>query len=293
MKKNSQNTVLALTVAYFFVELAGGLYYHSLALITDASFMALNVSGQIIALYIERLSKRLPDKSRTFGYERAKVLSGLFNGLLVGFLAFYVVIEAYQKVMVPERLEADKILMIAVIGLFVNAFGLLKLYRHAGDINIKGCVLLILNDTLGSIGVIISSIIIHYTDMYFLDPLTGVVVGLLAAYPTYFLIKDSVHILMEGNPAKTDSDDVMRLLKDHFDDITHVKDIHIWALSPEKVILAARVRTSGQTNNRKIIRSMKKLLMEHFGFFDVYIEGYEAERNTAKKVSDRNAALKT
>lgn len=259
----------------------GGLYYHSLALVTDASFMAINVSGQIIALYIDRLSRRLPDKSRTFGYERAKVLSGLFNGMLVGFLVFYVFIEAYHKIMNPEPLDADKVLLIAVVGLFVNAFGLYKLYKHAADINIKGSLLLILNDTLGSVGVIISSVIIRFTGFYFLDPLAGVVVGLMAAYPTYFLIKDSVQILMEGNPAKIDNDDVMRFLHEHFDNIIHIKDIHIWGLSPEKVILAARVRTSRPLDNRRAIKDMKKLLKEHFGFFDVYIEGYEVKKEKA------------
>lgn len=280
MKDNNQKVVLVLTIAYFFVELAGGLYYHSIALVTDASFMAINVSGQIIALYIERLSRRLPDKSRTFGYERAKVLSGLFNGILVGFLIFYVFIEAYHKIMNPEPLEADKILMIALIGLFVNAFGLVTLYKHSGDINIKGSLLLILNDTLGSVGVIISEIIIRFTNLYFLDPLAGVVVGLLAAYPTYSLIKDSVQILMEGNPAKIDADDVVKFLNDNFDHISNIKDIHIWGLSPEKVILATRVRTNGVADSRKTIRSMKKLLKERFGFFDVYIEGYEMKKKS-------------
>ncbi|HUO78236.1 MAG TPA: cation diffusion facilitator family transporter [Thermodesulfovibrionales bacterium] len=283
MKNKSQWIVLALTIAYFFIELIGGLYYHSLALVTDASFMAINVTGQLIALYIGKLALKLPDKTRTFGYERAKVLSGLFNGMLVGFLIFYVFIEAYQKILHSEPLEADKILLIAVIGLFVNAFGLMKLYKHSADMNIKGALLLILNDTLGSVGVITSSILIKYTHFYFIDPLTGVIIGLLAGYPTYFLIKDSVQILMEGNPAKIATDDVEAFLRNNFADIHSVKDTHIWGLSPEQIILALRIRTNGTVYHRDTVKMMKSQLQNRFGFADMYIELYE----TKQEPSDR------
>jgi cobalt-zinc-cadmium efflux system protein len=275
MGNNDQKTVLIFTIIYFFIELFGGFYYRSLALVTDASFMAINISGQFIALYVGRLAQRLPSKHKTFGYERAKVLSGLFNGMLVGFLLFYVLIDAYHKIMHPEPLEADKVLYIASIGLVVNAFGLMRLRNHARDINIKGAMLLILNDTLGSVGVIISSLLIKYTSLYFIDPLTGVIIGFLAAYPTYFLIRESVHILMEGSPASVNVDEVERYLDDHFRDIHRIKDLHIWSLSPERVLMAVRIRTNGSVYAREAVRTMKQRLKERFGFSDVYVELYE------------------
>jgi len=273
-----QTLVLLVTSVYFFVELIGGLYYHSIALVTDASFMAVNISGQVIALWVTRIVRRQPDKVNTFGYERAKVLSGLFNGILVGFILFYVFTEAFQKILHPQPIEADKVLIIAVLGLFANAFGLVHLYKYAKDVNIKGALLLILNDTLGSVGVIGSAIIIRYTHLYFVDPLAGILIGCLAAYPTYFLIRDSVKILMEGTPARIDIDDVVGFLHQSFPAIHHVKDMHIWGLSPEKVILVARIRTNGSGYGRDTMKMMKRLLREKFGFSDVYIEGYEEKQ---------------
>ena len=278
----SQKLVLVLTVGYFFMELFGGLYYHSIALTTDAAFMAINVAGQAIALYVERLCRRQPNNSKTFGYERAKVLSGLFNGILVGFIIFYVFFEAYDKIQHPEPLEANPILIIAVIGLIVNAFGLIELYKHSGDINVKGAFLLILNDTLGSVGVISSAIIIKYTGLFFADPVAGIIVGLLAAYPTYFLLKDSVEILMEGNCACVQIDEVKDFIFSNFKDISHVKDIRIWALSPDVIILVLRVRTHYAIGYRQTLRSMKRVLTEKFGFADIYIEGYE--RRTQSRI---------
>ena len=280
-----QTLVLVITIAYFFVELFGGLYYHSIALVTDASFMAVNISGQIIALWVTRIVRRQPDKVNTFGYERAKVLSGLFNGILVGFILFYVFTEAFQKIMHPQPIEADKVLAIAVLGLFANAFGLVQLYRYSKDVNIKGALVLILNDTLGSVGVIGSAIIIRHTHLYFVDPLAGMLIGCLAAYPTYFLIRDSVQILMEGNTAHIDADDVSGFLHQSFPEIHHVKDMHIWGLSPEKVILVARIRTHGSGYGRETMKLMKRMLRKQFGFYDVYIEGYEDKPAEASSVT--------
>ncbi len=277
-----QTLVLVVTIAYFFVELIGGLYYHSIALVTDASFMAVNISGQVIALWVTRIVRRQPDKVNTFGYERAKVLSGLFNGMLVGFILFYVFTEAFQKILHPQPIEADKVLVIAVLGLVANAFGLVRLYRYSKDVNIKGALVLILNDTLGSVGVIGSAIIIRYTHLYFVDPLAGILIGCLAAYPTYFLIRDSVQILMEGNTAHIDADDVSGFLHQSFPEIRNVKDIHIWGLSPEKIILVARVRTNGSGYGRDTMKLMKRVLRKQFGFFDVYIEGYEGKPHEAE-----------
>jgi cobalt-zinc-cadmium efflux system protein len=278
---HGQTLVLAVTIAYFFVELFGGLYYHSIALVTDASFMAVNISGQVIALWVTRLARRQPTKVNTFGYERAKVLSGLFNGVLVGFILFYVFTQAFQKIFHPQPIEADKVFVIAVLGLFANAFGLVQLYRYSKDVNIKGALLLILNDTLGSVGVIGSALIIRYTHLYFVDPLAGILIGCLAAYPTYFLIRDSVKILMEGNPARIDVDDVSGFLRRSFPEIQQVKDMHIWGLSPQKIILVARVRTDGMVYHRDTMKLMKNMLQEKFGLFDIYIEGYEKRQHEA------------
>lgn len=274
-QNRNQRVALVLTVAYFFMELFGGIYYHSIALTTDASFMAINITGQLIAFYVDRLSRKKPTKHMTFGYERAGVLSGLFNGMLVGFIIFYVFLEAVDKFKHPEPLEADKILLIAVVGLFVNAYGLVLLYKYSKDLNIKGAFLLILNDTLGSVGVIASAVAIRFTGLYFLDALAGMAVGLLAAYPTYFLIRDSVHILMEGNPSDIDVEEVNGFVQENFQDVACVKGARIWALSAEKVVLVMRVRVSGPIEQRKTLKRMKKLLKEKFGFCDIYIESYE------------------
>jgi Co/Zn/Cd efflux system component len=95
------------------------------------------------------------------------------------------------------------------------------------------------------------------------------------------LIRDSIKILMEGSPAHIDADDVVRFLQQTFPEIHHIKDIHVWGLSPEKIILVARIRTNGSGYGRDTMRRMKKLLRGKFGLYDIYIEGYEIQQHVA------------
>jgi cobalt-zinc-cadmium efflux system protein len=273
----TQRLVFILTLVYFFVELLGGLYYNSLALVTDAGFMAIDLAGQLSAIYAGRLSRKPPDKYKTFGYERAKVLSGLINGILVVVMMVYVLTDAYRRISKPEVLDINRVFIIAVIGLFVNGYSVFQLYKHSHDISVRGSFLFLLNDTLGSVGVIISTLLIKLTGLYVIDAVTSIFIGLFVAYPTYFLVRDSLNILMEANPAGLDIKKVEGFIYENFDHAKHVKDLHIWALVPEKVIMAVRVRTEGKFYDREKIKSLKKLLQEKFRFYDVFVEVYEED----------------
>jgi len=274
---SSSGLVFILTLVYFFIELTGGLYYNSLALVTDAAFMAINLAGQLIAIYAKRISRKPPDKNQTFGYERAKVLSGLFNGILVGFMMFYVLSNAYRRITHPEILDADKVLLIAVVGLFVNGYGVVALFEHSKDINIRGSFLFILNDALSSVGVIVSSLVIKFGGLYVADAITSILIGLLVAYPTYFLLKDSIHILMEGIPPGIDVEKVEQFIYRNFDHAKKVKELHLWSLVPEKTIMAVKIRTEGRVYDREKIKTLKAILKDKFGIYDVYVEVYEED----------------
>jgi cobalt-zinc-cadmium efflux system protein len=189
-----------------------------------------------------------------------------------------VFIDAYNKISHPQPLDTDKILFISVIGLLVNAYAFISFFRHSADINLKGALLLISNDALGSVGVIISSLIIRHTNLYFIDPITAILIGLMVAYPTYALVRDSVHILMEGTPARLDPEEVAKYIHTNFPDIHQVKDLHIWGLSPGKIILLVRIRTNRTSYDRAGIRMMKQGLREAYGFSDVYLELYEEDQ---------------
>jgi cobalt-zinc-cadmium efflux system protein len=272
---SSKGVVLYTTLFYFLVELACGIYLGSLALITDAAFMATNIAAQLIAILANRMSRKPPDQRMTFGYERVKVISGLVNGVLVGFVLFYVVVNAYGKIMNPHPIDSFRVLIVALLGLVVNGYGVLKLYSESAELSTRGVLIFAMSDALGSVGVIISSIIMKYTGFYTADGIMSIIIGLLVAYPTYFLIKDSINILMEGTPAGVDTERVKVFIRDNFREVSEVGDMHIWALEPQKTIMLAKIGIKRDANHGSTIRSIKSLLTKTFGFREVWIEPCE------------------
>lgn len=266
--------VFYLTLFYFFVEIIGGLYYNSLALVTDSVFMVIDLLGQLCAIYAISLGSRPPDKTKTFGYERIKVLAGLANGVLVLLLLMYVSINAYYKINNPEVLDVDKVFVIAVIGLLVNVYGAIRLWQLSDEISLRGSFLIMLNDALGSVGVILSTLIIKFTGWYVVDALTSIGIVLLVLYPTYKLVKVSIHILMEGIPHGMDVDHVEKFIYENFEAKT-VKDLRVWQLAPEKSIMTVKIRTEGTISNRDKIKTLKDMLQEKFRFHDLFVEVYE------------------
>jgi cobalt-zinc-cadmium efflux system protein len=278
MEENAKlNDILILTVGYFFIEIIGGLHYNSLSLVTDAAFMAINIAGQLLAIYVQYISKKKPDEDNPFGYERAKVLSGLINGMLVGFVLFYVLVETYHRLMNPVPIGTNMVLLIAVVGFAVNGYGVLRLRNQTSDLNIKGAYIHLLTDLLGSVGVVISMILVGMTGIMQIDAVAGLLIGLLSAYPTYFLIRDSIHILMEGAPIEIKKPDVEEYIGHHFFGIRDIKGLRMWCITPDKPLMAVRVRTDGHVYNRESIKSLKRGLKTKFGFVDVYIEVYESK----------------
>ena len=162
--------------------------------------------------------------------------------------------------------KSYEVLYIAILGLAVNGYGLYALKSELKDINIRGSFLHLLTDTLGSLGVIISSLVVAYTHFYQMDALAIVAIGVLVAYPTYFLIKDSLHILMEGAPQNIDLDDIKNFISNDFNG--KAEHVHIWALTPDKTIMVVRIRTSGKAE----VGSLKSALKSRFGFCDVFLE---------------------
>ena len=275
------NIAFWVTLCYFLVEMTGGLFYNSLALLTDASFMVINVAGQLLVLYTDRVSSRLPDRRKTFGYERAKVISALFNGMLIGFVIFYVFRDAYDRILHPAPIQANKVFFISLIGLVANAYTVLCLHGRARDIHVRGAYLLALNDALGSVGITISALLVHLTNLYIIDSITSLIISLLIAYPTYRLVINSIGILMESVPSWIDIGEVEGFIYEQFSNISKVKELHVWAISPEKIIATIEIRTQSRSYSREKIKALKHALKNQFGFYKTYLEVYEDSNNNA------------
>lgn len=181
-----------INLIFMFVELIYGYMSNSLGLITDSFHMLFDCMALFIGLCASYISKMGVDNKYTYGYGRVETLSGLFNGIFLVFIAFNVFCESIERIYEPQMIETDGLLTVSTLGFCVNLIGLFFFHDHhdhghdhAGhshdheNENMYGVFLHVLADTLGSVGVIFSSILVKYYGMYVADPICSFIISLM------------------------------------------------------------------------------------------------------------------
>ena len=191
----------ALTFSYFVVEVVGGILTNSLALLADAAHMLTDVFGLGLALFATWISQKPATPVKTYGYYRVEILAALANAIVLFFVSFYILYEAYYRFKSPPEVASLPMMIIAVVGLGVNLVGFWTLRSGAKEsLNVQGAFLEVVSDALGSIGVIIAGLIMLLTGWYYADPIFSVLIGLFILPRTWKLLMQAVNVLLEGTP---------------------------------------------------------------------------------------------
>lgn len=194
--------VLIITSTFLIVEVITGIFTNSLALISDAGHMFTDAAGIGFSLFaITFASKKALTPQRTYGFYRIEILAALTNSIIILLLSFYIIYEAYIRLFETKEIQGIPLVVVAIIGLIVNLVGMKFLHGHAKDnLNIEAAYLEVLKDALGSIAVIISGLIIIFTEYYIVDPIISIGLAIFIWPRTWSLLRRSIHILMEGVP---------------------------------------------------------------------------------------------
>jgi len=196
---------LAITTAFFIIELVGGILTNSLALLTDAWHMLNDVLALSFSLVAAWLVLRPRTAKRTYGYYRAEILAAFLNGIFLWVIVIYIFYEAIQRIQQPAAVESLNMLIIAVLGLSANGLSAVALSRTKDEsMNVRGAFLHVIADTLGSVGAISAGLIMYFTGWYQADPLISMMIGVLIFYSSGRLIRDSLNVLLEGVPSNID-----------------------------------------------------------------------------------------
>ena len=230
-----------LTLFFLLVEVAGGLWTNSLALLSDAAHMMTDVLALGISLFAVRMARRPADAKRTYGYARMEAIGALINGGLLFVVAGYILWEAVGRFREPPHVASTGMLLVAVLGLVVNLVSMKLLQAGAGEsLNMKGAYLEVWSDMLGSVGVILGALLIRFTGWTVIDPIIAVLIGLWVLPRTWVLLRQAGHVLMQGVPAGLDIDDVRDAMQ-AVPGVATVHDLHVWALGSKEPILTAHV----------------------------------------------------
>ncbi len=257
-----------LTFTYFIVEVVGGLLTNSLALLADAAHMLTDVGGLGLALFAIWITQRPASPAKTYGYYRVEILAALANALILFWVSFYILYEAYRRFREPPEVNSLPMMIVAVVGLAVNLIGIYNLRRGSKDsLNVQGAFLEVVSDTLGSVGVIVAGLIMYFTGWYYADPIFSVLIGLFILPRTWGLMTQAVNVLLEGTPAHINLkavEDVMRSISG----VAAVHDLHVWTITSGMDALSAHIVLEDGVSlqaGQKILEMLNAQLKERFG----------------------------
>ena len=249
------------------LEIAGGILSNSLALISDAIHNLSDTLALALAWLANKVSRRKPDAKRTYGYKRFEILSAFINVSVLTAIAFYLIYEAIMRFLHPASVNSGLMLVIAVIGLFVNLFSMLFLHRDSkASLNVKAAYFHLLGDTLSSVAVIGGAILIYYTHIYWIDPLLTIIISLVIIVQAFKILHESVEILMQSTPRDIDLEEIKTCLEKH-PLIHNIHHVHCWQLEDHEILFEAHIETSENlllSDSGKLVAEIEEVLREKF-----------------------------
>lgn len=262
----SLNTVFVVSIVLNFlfvaIEAGVGLWQNSLGLISDAGHNLSDVFGLILALVAFRLSKVHSNKRFTYGYKKSTILISLLNAIILLVAVGAIIVESVHKFTAPVPVDGSVVSWTAGVGIVVNGITALLLMRNQKeDLNIRGAFLHMAADTLVSVGVLISGIIISYTGMNIIDPIIGLVIAVVILVSTWHLLSESLRLALDAMPRNMDYDSIVALIRG-IAGVIDVHHIHIWAISTTETALTAHVVISDINLLEKIKGDIKMMLKE-------------------------------
>ncbi len=232
---------LGLNAGFLGAEVGGGLAFGSLALLADAAHMGSDVVGLVVALVAERLCRRPATTRHSFGWRRAEVLGALANALSLLAVVGWVVFEALRRLPAPQPVEGGPVLLIASLGLAVNAGSAVILMRVAGrNLNMRGAFLHMAADAAGSVGVIAAALLVITTGAEWADPAVSLLIAGLILWSTWKLLRGVVLVLLEATPPDVDPDAVAETLTAD-DSVDGVHHLHLWSVASDETALSAHL----------------------------------------------------
>jgi cobalt-zinc-cadmium efflux system protein len=240
-------------------EVVGGYLSNSLALLSDAGHMVTDALAIALGLVAARISKRPSDKNATFGYQRVGLLAALINGLSLLVIAVFIFYEAYERLMSPPRIDIPLMLGIAVLGLVGNLVMAFILGHSHEDLNLKSVWLHVLGDTLSSVGVIISGIIIYFTGWAYADPIASVLIGGIIIWGGIRLVRDTISIFLNLTPKGFSVEKLVKNIT-NMSDVVDIHDVHLWPVAHNHVAFSAHILVDDKT--LKEVEATKKNIEE-------------------------------
>ena len=248
---------------FVLIEAGIGLWQDSLSLLSDAGHNLSDVFSLVLVLVAFRLAKVKSNEHYTYGYRKSTILISLLNAVILLVAVGAIVIESIHKFSEPGDVNGIAVSWTAGIGILINgATALLLMRGQKSDLNVRGAFLHMAADTLVSVGVVISGIVIAYTGWTIIDPIVSLIIAAIILISTWELLSDSLRLAVDGIPDGVDLKEIEQMLvaEEHVKGTHH---IHVWAISTTETALTAHVVVDDLSHWHHVSEHLKHELEEH------------------------------
>ena len=233
---------MLLNMAFVLVEAGMGFFADSLGLLSDAGHNLGDVFSLLLAFIAMKLAATHSTKRFTYGYRKSSVLISLLNAIILLVAVGAIIIESIHKFCNPEPVDGNVVAWTAGIGIVINGLTAWLLSRQSEhDINTRGAFLHMMADTLVSVGVLVSGIIISLTGYTVIDPLISLVIAVIILITTWQLLSESIRMSIDAVPGHIDIDEVRKVMES-IEGVSNVHHLHIWPISTTEIALTAHIR---------------------------------------------------
>lgn len=267
--------VIALNFFITIAEIFGGIFSNSLALISDSLHNLTDTLAILLSYIALKVSKKAHTLKRTFGYKRVQILIALFNASVIVLVALFLFKEAYERFLSPAPINSVILLIVAVVGLIANGYSAYLLKNSTDkNINIKSAYLHLIADMLSSFAVVAGGILIYFYNIYWIDPILSVLIGIYVIKEGYVIIKEASNILMQSTPA---SIDLLKLKSDleEIKEIENLHHVHVWQLDEENIFFEGHIDLTENFTVKEIEviqKRVKNILRDKYDITHVTIQ---------------------
>jgi cobalt-zinc-cadmium efflux system protein len=256
---------IILNLSFVIVELVAGILNNSLALISDAGHNFSDVIGLLIAWGAGYLVQRKPTNQFTYGFKKSSVVAAQLNSLILLVAIGIIIWEALNRLSEPPNVDGAIVMLVAGIGVIVNGVtALLFISGKEKDLNIKGAYLHMLADTLISLGVLFSGLLIYFTKLFMIDSIISIIIAVIIFWSTFKLLRDSTKLSLDGVPDSIDIDKIKLFLSD-YPEVNEFHDLHVWALSTTENALTVHLLIERNDQSKEILQNLQHEIEERFG----------------------------
>ena len=262
-----------LTGGFMIAEVAGGLISGSLALLADAAHMLTDAASLGLAWFGYKLAARPASQTHTFGYSRMRILAAFVNGIALLALAAWITVEGIIRLMNPQPVIGPLLLGVAIVGLFVNliSFYILVSGDH-DDLNLRGAILHVAGDLLGSIAAIAAAIIIIFTGWMPIDPILSILVAVLITIAGWRVTKEAGHILAQGAPKQLSPARISEDLIANVPGLAEIENLRVWSLTEKETIISLEAKPASDADTQGLKRAVKTRLETAFNIAHATVE---------------------